>query len=199
MGAGAVFLAQFDPNSLKPRIIEAVKRATGRDLILNGKISLEFSLRPTIRVDDVAFANPPGFSRPQMATLQSLELELGLLPLLSSRIEIDRLLLIHPDIQLETTAAGQSNWQMTPEVPPTAPPPGPHRRRQPNPPHHPPKHRRPSASTRSASRTARSPIATTPPARSPRSACRSWRPDPRRRTRRCIWTPTPATTAPPSP
>jgi AsmA protein len=120
VGSGAVFLARFDPNSLKPRIIEAVKRATGRDLILNGKISLEFALRPTIRVDDVAFSNPPGFSRPRMATLQSLELELGLLPLLSSRIEIDRLVLIHPDILLETTAAGQSNWQMTPELPPTA-------------------------------------------------------------------------------
>jgi AsmA protein len=121
VGAGAVFLVRFDPNSLKPRIIEAVKRATGRDLALNGKIGLKFSLTPTIRVEDVAFANPPGFSRVQMATLQSMELELGLLPLLSSRIEIDRLILIHPDILLETAAAGQSNWQLTPEVSPTAP------------------------------------------------------------------------------
>jgi AsmA protein len=121
VGAGAIFLAQFDPNSLKPRIIEAVKRATGRDLTLNGKIGLEFSLRPTIRIDDVAFANPPGFSRPQMATLQSMQLELGLLPLLSSRVEIDRLVLIHPDILLETAATGQSNWQMTPEPSSAAP------------------------------------------------------------------------------
>jgi AsmA protein len=122
VGGGAVFLAQFDPNTLKPRIIEAVKRATGRDLTLNGKIALKFSLWPTILVKDVAFANPPGFSRPQMATLQSMELELGLLPLLSSRIEIDHLLLIHPDILLETTATGQHNWLITPEVSPEAPP-----------------------------------------------------------------------------
>jgi uncharacterized protein involved in outer membrane biogenesis len=121
VAAGAIFLAQFDPNSLKPRIIEAVKRATGRDLTLNGKIAIEFSLPPTIRVGDVAFANPPGFSRPQMATLQSLELELGLLPLLSSQVQIQRLILTHPDILLETTSAGQSNWQMTPEVSPQAP------------------------------------------------------------------------------
>ncbi len=121
VGAGAVFLGRFDPNSLKPRIIEAVKRATGRDLSLNGKISIGFSLTPTIRVADVAFSNPPGFSRPNMATLQSMELELGLLPLLSRRIEIDHLLLIHPDILLETARTGQTNWQMTPEVAPTAP------------------------------------------------------------------------------
>jgi AsmA protein len=121
VGGGAIFLARFDPNSLKPRIVEAVKRATGRDLTLNGKIGLKVSLTPTVRVEDVAFANPPGFSRPQMATLQSMELELGLLPLLSSRIEIDHLLLIHPDILLETAAGGQSNWQMTPEASPAPP------------------------------------------------------------------------------
>ena len=121
VGAAAVFVARFDPNSLKPRITEAVKRATGRDLALNGKIGLKLSLTPTIQVADVAFANPPGFSRPQMATLQSMELELGLLPMLSSRIEIERLVLIHPDILLEKPASGQPNWQMTPEVSPTAP------------------------------------------------------------------------------
>ncbi|HEY4175159.1 MAG TPA: AsmA family protein, partial [Rhodopila sp.] len=121
LGGGAVFVANFDPNTLKPRIIEAVKRATGRDLVLNGKIGLEFALRPTIRVKDVAFANPPGFSRPQMATLQSMQLELGLLPLLSHRIEIDHLVLVHPDILLETAANGQPNWVMKPEVSPEAP------------------------------------------------------------------------------
>jgi AsmA protein len=122
VGGGAVFLAQFNPNTLKPRIIEAVKRATGRDLTLNGKIGLKFSFWPTIRMKDVAFANPPGFSRPEMARLQSMELELGLLPLLSSRIEIDHLLLVHPDILLETTATGQHNWVITPEVSPEGAP-----------------------------------------------------------------------------
>jgi AsmA protein len=121
LGAGAVFLARFDPNSLKPRIIEAVKRATGRDLALNGEIGLKLSLSPTVEVADVAFANPPGFSRPQMATLQGLELQLGLLPLLSGRYEIDRLVLKQPDILLETDAAGHPNWQMKPEVSPAAP------------------------------------------------------------------------------
>ncbi len=119
--AGGVFLASFDPDSLKPRIIEAVKRATGRDLTLNGRISLKLSLQPTIEARDVAFANPTGFSRPQMATLDRLQLQLGLLPLLRRRIEIVSLVLIHPDILLETDAAGQPNWQITPQVSPTAP------------------------------------------------------------------------------
>ena len=95
---------------MKPRIIEAVKRSTGRDLTLNGKIGLIFSLTPTIRLTDVALANPADFSRPQMASAQSVEVKLALLPLLSRRIEIERLLLFHPDILLETATGGQSNW-----------------------------------------------------------------------------------------
>ncbi|MFL5289044.1 MAG: AsmA family protein, partial [Rhodopila sp.] len=121
IGGGAVFLARFDPNSLKPRIIEAVKRATGRDLALNGDVGLKLSLWPTVQVADTTFSNPPGFSRPQMATLQGLELQLALLPLLSGRYEIDRLVLIRPDILLEVDTDGHPNWQMTPEVSPAAP------------------------------------------------------------------------------
>jgi AsmA protein len=121
IGAAAVAVARFDPNSLKPRIIEAVKRATGRDLSLNGTIGLKVSLSPTLRVTDVALANPPGFSRPQMATLHGLELQLGLLPLLAGRYEIDKLALIDPEIRLETDTAGHLNWQLTPQASPAAP------------------------------------------------------------------------------
>ena len=121
VGAGTVLIAGFDPNAYKPQIIEAVRHATGRTLTLNGRISLKPSLWPTIQAADVAFSNPAGFSRPQMATLQGMELQLALLPLLSRRIEIDRLVLIRPDILLETDRDGHPNWQMTPEVSPAAP------------------------------------------------------------------------------
>lgn len=118
VGGGAVLLASFDPNSLKPRIAEAVKQATGRDLSLTGNLSLKWSLRPTIALHGAALANPPGFSRPQMASLQELDLQLALVPLLSRRIEIERLVLVHPDILLETDAQGHPNWQFTPAAKP---------------------------------------------------------------------------------
>jgi uncharacterized protein involved in outer membrane biogenesis len=121
VGIAAVAITRFDPNKYKPDIVAAVKHATGRDLALNGEISLKPSLWPTIQVSDATFANPPGFSRPQMASLQGMELQLGLLPILSGQFAIERLVLIHPDIQLETDAAGHSNWQLTPEVSPAAP------------------------------------------------------------------------------
>jgi uncharacterized protein involved in outer membrane biogenesis len=112
---GAVLVARFDPNSLKPRIEAAVQQATGRDLSLNGSISLKWSLWPTVVLRDVAFANPAGYSRPQMATLDQLELQLAVLPLLRSHFEIARLVLVHPDILLERDAQGQVNWRVTPK------------------------------------------------------------------------------------
>jgi AsmA protein len=112
-GVGIV-LATFNPDRFKPEIIAAAQRATGRELTLQGPIHLGFSLQPTLTVEDVSLANPPGFSRPQMATLKALDLKLALWPLLSRRVEIIRLDLVQPDILLELNAKGQSNWQFTP-------------------------------------------------------------------------------------
>jgi len=128
----AVLVARFDPNRFKPQIIAAVQSATGRELTIGGRIGLSLSLQPTPEVSDVGFSNPPGFSRPQMATLQKLELQLALIPLLSKRVQIEQLVLRQPDILLETNAQGQSNWRIgppgtsgttPPPPPPTASPP----------------------------------------------------------------------------
>lgn len=111
----AIAVASFDPNSQKPRIIEAVRQATGRELKLNGPVALKVSLWPTLAVRDVALANPPGFSRPDMARLSELDVQLALLPLIRGQIEIVRLTLVKPDIKLETDAQGHPNWVFAPQ------------------------------------------------------------------------------------
>ncbi|MCL2428783.1 MAG: AsmA family protein, partial [Alphaproteobacteria bacterium] len=122
LGAVAWFAASFDANTYKPRIEAAVKRATGRDLTLKGPVGLKLSLRPTIEARDVAFANAPGGSRPAMATLERLEVQIGLLPLLQNRVEIERLVLVRPDILLETDREGRPNWILAREPAAPAPP-----------------------------------------------------------------------------
>ncbi|CAA9261096.1 MAG: hypothetical protein AVDCRST_MAG27-2582 [uncultured Craurococcus sp.] len=119
----AALLLTFDPNSQKPRIQAAVEAATGRSLTL-GDIGVKLALSPTLTVDDIAFANVPGGSRPQMATIRRAEVELGLLPLLSRRVEVHRLVLQSPDILLETDAEGRPNWAFTPASPPSGAPSG---------------------------------------------------------------------------
>lgn len=123
--AGTVAVLSFDPDAFKPRIIAAVREATGRELVLEGPIGVKLSLWPTIEAKQVALSNPPGFSRPYMATLGKLDLHLGLTGLLHRRIDVDRLDLVEPDILLETDAAGRPNWVFTrppkPAVPDASP------------------------------------------------------------------------------
>jgi uncharacterized protein involved in outer membrane biogenesis len=122
----AIVAATFDPDAYKPQIVAAVQTATGREVKIGGRIGLSlFSLSPTLEVSDVSFSNPPGFSRPQMATLQKLELQLSLIPLLSKQVEVSRLVLDQPDILLETNAKGQNNWDFAPAGTPGAAPPPP--------------------------------------------------------------------------
>src|SRR5271163_3882322 len=48
IAAIGIFIATFNVNGWKPRIQDAVMRATGRELSLNGPVSLKWSLVPTI-------------------------------------------------------------------------------------------------------------------------------------------------------
>jgi uncharacterized protein involved in outer membrane biogenesis len=118
----AIFLATLDLDSYKPRITAAAEQATGRKLELNGPIGLGVSLVPTLQLRDVAFANMAGGSRPQMVTVREVDIELALLPLLSKRVELRRLVLVAPDILLETDAQGRPNWQFQPAAAPPAQP-----------------------------------------------------------------------------
>ena len=121
--AAVLFVATFNANSYKPRIVAAVRAATGRTLALNGPIGLKFSLQPTIEVRDAVLGNPPGFSRPDMARVQAVDVQLDLLGLLHRRIVLQRLVLVDPDVLLERTAQGETNWRFAPAAArPAAPP-----------------------------------------------------------------------------
>lgn len=121
IAAGAIAIARFNPNRFKPQITAAVEQATGRKLALNGPISLHASLWPVVQLNDVSLANPPGFSRPAMASLQRLDVQMALWPLLFHRVNIERLALVRPDIWLERNAKGQDNWTFQPQHPQATP------------------------------------------------------------------------------
>ena len=105
----SVALATYDFNRLKPRISRVVKETTGREVIFGGDIRLEFGLTPAFAVNDVQFQNAPWGSRSQMATVKRLQIQVALLPLIFGRIELKRVVLVDPDILIETDGAGASN------------------------------------------------------------------------------------------
>jgi uncharacterized protein involved in outer membrane biogenesis len=108
VAAGYVALRAYDLDNLKPSILDVVKNATGRNLSL-GHISLKIGLIPVLRVEDVRLQNPPWASRPDLFRIRRMELELDLLPLLRRHVKVKRLLLVEPDIQVESDHSGVSN------------------------------------------------------------------------------------------
>ncbi|HUH85808.1 MAG TPA: AsmA family protein [Stellaceae bacterium] len=98
-------------DSLKAELVTKVKEATGRDLRVEGPVS--FSILPSIALvaQNVSFSNPPGASSPDMARFSKLDVALKLMPLLSRRVEIAKLTLVDPVINLEIDKQGRPNWQ----------------------------------------------------------------------------------------
>jgi len=108
--AGYAVLASLDVEKYRGIIEAEAKKATGRDLTLAGPIDLRVSLSPAITVEDVTLGNADWGSRPEMVKLKRFELQAALLPLLTGEVRLQRLILIEPDILLETDATGRGNW-----------------------------------------------------------------------------------------
>ncbi len=110
VAAGAALFATFDADHYKPEILAAIRRATGRDVSVSGDIRLSLNPGLTLEANDATLGNFPNGSRPDMATLRRVEAEVAFWPLLRGHVEIQRLVLVHPDILLETDAEGRPNW-----------------------------------------------------------------------------------------
>jgi hypothetical protein len=118
--AGAVAWPHFsDASPFKPRIVAAVKQATGRDLVIDGPA--QFALLPTPRVvaDNVRFANAAGAKDAQMLDVKSVSIGPAWLALLAGRIEIGELTLVQPTVVLERDTNGTPNWDFASAATPT--------------------------------------------------------------------------------
>lgn len=106
-----IVVNSIDFNQYRGEIAAQVQKATGRTLTIKGDLKASiFSLTPSIKVNDVTFANAPWGSKPQMATIGTFGADVQLIPLLSKDIRINRIVLENADILLETDRQGKGNW-----------------------------------------------------------------------------------------
>ena len=89
--AGYLFLRTRDFNRYKDVIANAVKDATGRELSLEGDVDLEISFWPALVVTNVALANTPWGSQPEMIRIHRLEARLSLLRLLVGSVDLKQM------------------------------------------------------------------------------------------------------------
>ena len=105
-----------DLNTYKPQIVAEVKKATGRELVLDGPMSLTLLPLPSASVAGVKFFNMPGSKNPNMVEVKSITVKPALFALLGGRLEVDEVILVEPKIVLEINPEGKPNWEFTPSV-----------------------------------------------------------------------------------
>jgi uncharacterized protein involved in outer membrane biogenesis len=106
----------FDLNQYKPQIVAEVKKATGRDLVIDGPVSLSLLPLPSVSVTGVKFFNVAGAKNPNMVEVKSVTVRPSLFALLTGGLEVSEVVLSEPKIVLEINAEGKPNWEFTPSV-----------------------------------------------------------------------------------
>ncbi|MGD9538824.1 MAG: AsmA family protein [Alphaproteobacteria bacterium] len=105
-------------DGLKPTIAERAEERFGRRLAIDGPIDVRLLPVPKIVARDVRLANLPGASSADMARAKQVDLELALGPLIGGELEVVRVDLIDPVIELERLVDGTANWHLGPKAAP---------------------------------------------------------------------------------
>lgn len=108
----AILLVIFvSPNRFKPLIIEQVKNATGRDIIIDGNLSWSFFPYLGVKVNHMALKNPAGFNEKIFAEIDHATVNVKLLPLLHAQLESRGIILHGMKLHLIKNKNGKTNWQ----------------------------------------------------------------------------------------
>lgn len=119
-GVAWLGLRALDPDGLAAAAAGQTKAATGRDLVIGGKVYVRIFPAPAVIAEDIRFSNAGWGSRPDMIRVRHAEGHVAFWPLILGRVQIRRIVLAGADALLETDAAGTGNWVFGHEGEPVA-------------------------------------------------------------------------------
>ena len=106
----ALFLF-FDPNDARDEISEVVKKKTGRELVIEGDISLSLFPWIAVEVGRTQLGNAEGFGSDPFLSFEKARLSVRLLPLLlRQEITVGTASLDALNVNLQVNKSGVSNW-----------------------------------------------------------------------------------------
>jgi hypothetical protein len=104
----------IDVEAYKPALVDAVRGATGRELVIDGPMKLTLFPVPGIGAGQVHFSNAVGAKGAQMVDVRWVAVTPSWSALLQGHIAVGTLTLYRPSIVLETDAEGRPNWDFAP-------------------------------------------------------------------------------------
>lgn len=117
-----VVLVTFDWNRARPWVDDKVSAAIGRPFVIEGDLRLDWRKPigetgwrawvpwPRFSAKQVSIANPDWAQRPKFATLEEIDFEVKVLPLVARRIVVPAINLVNPTVDLERQLDGTNNW-----------------------------------------------------------------------------------------
>ncbi len=110
LAAGAVYLF-FEPNDFREEIANSVKNQTGRELTIEGDISLELFPWLAVEVGKASLGNAPGFGDEPMASFDRASFSVRLLPaILRQEIVVGAAEIEALRLNLLVDKRGSTNW-----------------------------------------------------------------------------------------
>jgi len=103
-------MVMVDPNKYKNDFATLVKETTGRELVFEGDVKLMFFPRLGIETGGMRLSNPPGFDDKPFSRVDRASVSIKLLPLLSRRVEVGRVVLEGLQLHLAKDAEGRASW-----------------------------------------------------------------------------------------
>ncbi|MBU9229101.1 AsmA family protein [Burkholderia multivorans] len=122
IAAIALFIFTFDWNRARPLVDDKVSAAIGRPFAINGDLTVRWHraagetgwrawvLWPTFVARNITIANPDWAKQRYFATLDQIDFQVKMLPLLTHDIVIPTINLVSPSVDLERLADGRNNW-----------------------------------------------------------------------------------------
>ncbi|MCR9256287.1 MAG: AsmA family protein [Alphaproteobacteria bacterium] len=116
LGIGAVLIGPsfINWNSYKTDLATLVRDELGRDVVVEGDLSLSLLPFPQLRAEDLKLANVPHGGSPVMVETAAVSGGLAWGSLLSGEIRVTSLVLDQPVVILERYADGSANWRFSP-------------------------------------------------------------------------------------
>ncbi|WP_166261319.1 AsmA family protein [Marinobacter salicampi] len=100
-------------NFLKPYITERVEAATGREMNIDGDISLSLLPRPEATVNGITLANPERATSETMVEVGQVSITPSLTALLTGDLVLADIDIRQPTVSLEQIAEAEPNWVFT--------------------------------------------------------------------------------------
>jgi AsmA protein len=101
----------IDIQKYRPMIEEKVTEATGRPFRLAGDLDLSLFPWAGVSLSDLHLGNPEGFENEDFLSVESFEVRVKLLPLLSKDLQVKKFLLSGVQLNLERNKTGKTNWE----------------------------------------------------------------------------------------